>query len=76
MIGFLLSPVGRFVSAVGGVLLAIAAVYGKGRRDARQKLEAEANADSLNRTQSAIRAGDSAATDPSRLRENDGHRRD
>ncbi len=76
MIGFLLSPVGRFLSAVGGVLVAVLAVYGKGRRDARQKLEAEANADALARTQSAIRAGDHVATDPARLRDNDGHRRD
>lgn len=76
MIGFFLSPIGRFFSAVGGVLVAIVAVYGKGRRDARQKLEAEANADALHRTQSAIRAGDNAAVSPERLRESDGHRRD
>lgn len=76
MIGFLFSPIGRFLTAVGGVLLAIATVYGKGRRDARQKLEAQANADALHRTQSAIRAGDNVAVSPERLRESDGHRRD
>lgn len=76
MIGFLFSPIGRFLTAVGGVLLAIATVYGKGRRDARQKLEAEANADALARTQSAVRAGDNAAVTPARLRDNDGYRRD
>ena len=76
MIGFILSPIGRIISVVGGVLLAIATVYGKGRRDARQKMEAEANADALNRTQAAIRAGDNAAVDSTRLRDNDGHRRD
>jgi len=76
MIGFILSPIGRVISVVGGVLLAIATVYGKGRRDARQKLEAEANADALNRTQAAIRAGDNAAVDSTRLRDDDGHRRD
>jgi len=76
MIGFLLSPIGRFISVAGGVLLAIATVYGKGRRDARQKVEAEANADAFNRTQAAIRAGDNAAVDPTRLRDNDGYRRD
>ena len=76
MIRFLFSPFGRALSAIGGVLLTIATIYGKGRRDARQKLEAKANADALNRTESAIRAGDAAAVDPVRLRESDGHRRD
>lgn len=76
MISFLFSPIGRFLAAVGGILLAIATVYGKGRRDARQKLEAEANADALHRTQSAIRSGDNAAVSPERLRDNDDHRRD
>lgn len=76
MIAFFLSPIGRFVSSIGGVLVAIAAIYGKGRRDARQKMEAEANEDALNRTQSAVRAGDAAAVDAARLRDNDGHRRD
>lgn len=76
MIGFLFSPIGRFISAVGGVLLAIATIYGKGRRDAQQKMESEANADVLKRTQSAIRAGDGVSTDPNKLRESDGHRRD
>jgi len=76
MIGFLLSPFGRALSAVGGVFLAIATIYGKGRRDARQKLEAQANEDALNRTKAAVRAGDSVAVDPARLRDSDGHRRD
>jgi len=70
------SPIMRWVGAVLGVLGAIAVVYGRGRRDAKQKIEAENNADVLNRTQNAIAAGDSVSRDPSRLRENDGHRRD
>lgn len=76
MISFLLSPIGRFVSAVGGVLVAILAIYGKGRRDAAAKIEAEAQADASRRVNNAVRAGDSVATDPARLRDNDGHRRD
>ena len=76
MIGFILSPVGRFFAYVGGVLVAIAAVYGKGRRDAKKRLEAQSNADAIRRTQSAIRAGDNAAIGPERLLENDGYRRD
>jgi hypothetical protein len=76
MIGFFLSPIGRFVSAVGGALLAILAIYGKGRRDASANVEAKSNAEASRRMSNAIRAGDDAATDPSRLRADDGHRRD
>jgi len=76
MLNFLLSPIARIGGAVLAVLTVIGAIYGKGRRDARQKLEAENNADILDRTQKAISAGDAVSRDPSRLRENDGHRRD
>lgn len=75
MISFILSPIGRFLSAVGAVLLAVFTIYGKGRRDARKNLEADANEDVLKRTSAAVRAGDAAA-DRSRLRDDDGHRRD
>jgi hypothetical protein len=74
MINFVFSPVVRFLSAVGAVLIAIAAIYGKGRKDARQNLEHDANEDALKRTQAAVRSGD--AVDINRLRDNDGHRRD
>jgi hypothetical protein len=70
------SPIMRWAGAVLGVLGAIAVVYGRGRRDAKQKIEAENNADVLNRTQNAIAAGDAVSRDPERLRENDGYRRD
>lgn len=70
------SPIMRWAAAILGVLAAVAAVYGRGRRDAKQKLEAQNNADILKRTQDAISAGDAVNCDPSRVRENDGHRRD
>jgi len=76
MIAWLLSPIGRWLAAAGGVILAVATIYGKGRRDARQGIEAKNNADILDRTQKAVAAGDSISRDPSRLRETDGHRRD
>jgi len=76
MITWLLSPIGRWLAAAGGVVLAILTIYGKGRRDARQKLEAKNNEDILRRTQDALAAGDSISRDPSRVREDDGYRRD
>ena len=48
----------------------------EGRKDARQNIEAKSNADILGRTQNAVAAGDSVSSDPSKLREDDGHRRD
>ena len=75
MINFFLSPIGRFFAAVGAVLVAIGTIYGKGRRDARKSMEADANEDARKRTSAAIRAGDTAV-DPARLRDNDGYRRD
>lgn len=70
------SPIMRWAAAILGVLAAVAAIYGRGRKDAKQKLEAENNADILKRTQDAISAGDAVSRDPSRVRENDGYRRD
>ena len=76
MIAWILSPIGRWLAGAGGVVLAIITIYGKGRRDARQNIEGKNNADILNRTQKAVAAGDIVSRDPSRLREDDGNRRD
>lgn len=76
MINWILSPVMRWISMGLGILLAIGTIYGKGRRDARLKLEAKNNEDILKRTQDALAAGDSISRDPNRVRENDGYRRD
>lgn len=76
MLTWILSPIGRIVTTVGGVLLAVLAIYGKGRRDAGRKLEDAARADVSRRNQDAVRAHSSVDASPSRLRENDGYRRD
>lgn len=73
---WLLSPIMRWISMGLGILLAIGTIYGKGRRDARLKLEAKNNEDILKRTQDALAAGDSISRDPNRVREDDGYRRD
>lgn len=76
MISWLLSPVGRIAASIGGVLVAILTIYGKGRNDAKRKLKEEANAEAARRTKAAIAAGDSVSRDPKRVRESDGYRRD
>jgi hypothetical protein len=73
---WLLSPIGRFLAAVGAIIAAIATIYAKGRADGKAKVENEAVKDALGRTQDAIDAGDAVARDPARLRESDGFRRD
>lgn len=76
MISWLLSPIGRAVASIGGVVVAILAIYGKGRSDAKSKIRGESNEEAIRRTNSAIIAGDSVSRDPSRVREDDGNRRD
>ena len=73
---WLLDPLKKWLAAAGAVLALVAVIYGRGRRDARQKIEGQANADALRRTQDAARAGDAVDRSPGRLRDNDGHRRD
>jgi len=76
LMNWFVSPIMRWAAAIFGLLGAVAVIYGRGKRAARKKIEAENNADILKRTQDAISAGDAVSRDPSRLRENDGHRRD
>lgn len=76
MISWLISPIGRFLASVGGLLLAVFAIYGKGRKDAADTMKEKAANDAARRTQDAISSGDAAGTSPDRLREDDGHRRD
>jgi hypothetical protein len=76
MINWLISPIGRAVASVSGFLLAVLAIYGKGRSDASSKIRSKANEEAIRRTNSAISSGDSVSRDPSRVRETDGYRRD
>lgn len=74
LVDFLLSPFARVAGWVIAAVTVVGMIYGKGRHDAREKIEGEANEDALRRTQEAIAAGNAAAA--GELRANDGHRRD
>jgi len=58
------------------VVVTLGGVYFKIRADAVREIEAAATADVLRRTQNAVHAGDSVDTNPDRVRDSDGHRRD
>lgn len=73
---FLSSPFGRALIGAGAAIVAVLAIYTKGKREGRFEERADAQADALKRTSDAIRAGDRAAISPDRLRDTDGHRRD
>jgi hypothetical protein len=78
VIGWLFSPIGRWLSAVGSFVAFVALVYWEGRKRGVEKLRAEQEAEKNRRMTNALEAdhrvrGDIAA---GRLRDNDGHRRD
>lgn len=64
------------VLGLGGFWLALKFAEAKGRKLGQQELSKLSNAELVARVKDAIRAGDSVSSDPSRLRDTDGHRRD
>lgn len=77
-LGWILSPVGRWMAAVGAALSILFAAYIKGRREGAQAIEREQRDERDRRSQAAIEASNSVRRDAAggRLYENDGHRRD
>lgn len=71
MIAWLWSPIGRALAAVGAICATLVAVYLKGRREGVQALEKDQNEAAQERLRRAMRAGNSVADDPERLREPD-----
>jgi hypothetical protein len=76
MIGLLFSPLGRYITIGGLVLVALFGVYLKIRADAVEDMKAKAQADIIERTKDALDAANSVNLSPDRLRDTDGHRRD
>ena len=76
MIALLFTPLGRYITIGGGILVVLFGVYLKIRADAVADMKAAAQADIIERTKDALDAANSVDLSPERLRESDGHRRD
>lgn len=74
----LLSPVGRAMSAIGGLLGAVLFVYLKGRAEGKKVIREEQERENQRRTENALEADRNARERINRggLLDNDGHRRD
>lgn len=68
--------VGVVITGLGGFWLALRLAEARGRSSEREELHKLSNAELVKRVKDAIRAGDSVSSDPNKLREDDGHRRD
>jgi len=73
IVDFLLSPFVRVAGWIVAAITVIGVIYGKGRRDAREKIKGKANEEALRRTQNSIASGNRVAS--GELRADDGHKR-
>jgi hypothetical protein len=76
MISLFFSPLGRYVTIGGSILVILFGVYFKIRAGAVDGMKARAQSDIIERTKDALDAANSVNLDPERLRDTDGHRRD
>lgn len=76
MIALLFTPLGRYITIGGGILVVLFGVYFKIKADAVEDMKAKAQADIIERTKDALEAASSVDLNLERLRESDGHRRD
>ena len=76
-VSFLLSPVGRALSAVGAFLSAVLFIYLRGRSAGREAIRREQDDERNRRVKNALDADDSVRRDiaAGRLLDDDGHRR-
>ena len=76
MISLLFSPLGRYITIGGGILVILVGIYLKIRADAVEGMKARAQSDIIERTKDALDAANTVNLNPERLRDNDGNRRD
>lgn len=76
MIALLFTPLGRYITIGGGILVILFGIYLKIRADAVEDIKARAQSDIIERTKDALDAANTVNLNPERLRDNDGNRRD
>jgi len=76
MIPLFFTPLGRYITIGGGILVVLFGVYLKIRADAVEDIKAKAQADIIERTKDALDAANAVNLNPERLRDTDGNRRD
>lgn len=76
MLDFFLTPIGKYALILMLAIGLTSSVIYKIRADSIAKIEAQATADALRRTQNAINSGDAVDVSPDGLLKSDGHRRD
>ena len=76
MIPLFFTPLGRYITIGGGILVTLFGIYLKIRADAVEDIKARAQSDIIERTKDALDAANAVNLNPERLRDNDGNRRD
>ena len=76
MIPLFFTPLGRYITIGGGILVILFGIYLKIRADAVEDIKARAQSDIIERTKDALDAANAVNLNPERLRDNDGNRRD
>ena len=76
MIPLFFTPLGRYITIGGGILVTLFGIYLKIRADAVEDIKARAQSDIIERTKDALDAANTVNLNPERLRDNDGNRRD
>ena len=76
MIPLFFTPLGRYITMGGGILVILVGIYLKIRADAVEGMKARAQSDIIERTKDALDAANAVNLNPERLRDNDGNRRD
>ena len=76
MISLFFTPLGRYITMGGSILVILVGIYLKIRADAVDGMKARAQSDIIERTKDALDAANAVNLNPERLRDNDGNRRD
>jgi hypothetical protein len=78
MLKLILSPLNKILAIIALVFAAVLAIYSKGKTDASARMVATQEKDAMRRLKNVLKANDDFERNnaPSKLRNNDGNRRD